>query len=83
MVSYDLYGLQLLIRDILEYPIYANIVKQADNIVNHFYHAKKQNAILQELVRENCGGKTKQLIMSCNVRWGTYTGEFKRLIDVR
>lgn len=83
MVPCDPHGLQLLIQDILEHPIYAGTVKQADNIVNHFHHAKKQNAILQELVVENCGGKTKQLIMSCNVRWGTYTGEFKRLIDVR
>ena len=42
----DSYGLQLLIKDILELPQIAPIIAQAQAIVGAFHHAKKQYAIL-------------------------------------
>jgi hypothetical protein len=71
----DPHGLQLLIQDICNFPIFAKVVKQANEIVAYFKGAKKQYQILKDLQRQY-SGKALTLIMACDVRWGTYSGEF-------
>jgi hypothetical protein len=82
MISCDPHGLQLLIQDICEFPIFTKVVKQANEIVAHFKSAKKQYQILKELQRQHSdNGKALALIMACDIRWGTYSGEFRRLLS--
>lgn len=81
MIPCDPHGLQLLIQDICEFPAFAPTVKQADEIVAHFKQSKKQYQILKQLQRQCYDGKALALIMSCDVRWGTYSGEFQRLLS--
>jgi Protein of unknown function (DUF 659) len=81
MIPCDPYGLQLLIQDICETPWFTKTVKQANDIMAHFKNSKKQNQILKELQRQFNDGKAPALIMACDTRWGTYSGEFKRLLS--
>ena len=82
MVPCDPHGLQLLIQDICKFTWFTKVVRQANEIVAHFKGSKKQYQVLKELQRRIYGGKALALIMACDVRWGTYSGEFKRLLDV-
>jgi hypothetical protein len=84
MVPCDPHGLQLLIQDICDYSAFNRVIKQADEIIAHFKNSKKQYQILKELQRELCPskqGKALALIIRCKPRWGTYSGEFQRLIS--
>jgi len=76
----DPHGLQLLIQDICEDVAYKELVANANTIVGFLKNAKKQYQIFKEIQRGIYKGKCYSLILSCDVRWGTYSGEFERLL---
>ena len=81
----DAHGLQLLIMDILQYPIWASTVQCANQIVRHFKHSPKQLAIFKDIQQRLAGGqnKVKALVMAKAVRWGTHCKEFRSILDNR
>jgi len=83
MIPCDPHGLQLLIRDICTFSWYQKIVKQANEVVAHFKSSKKQYQLLKDRQREIYGGKPLALVMACDTRWGTYSREVKRLIQIK
>jgi Protein of unknown function (DUF 659) len=49
LIPCDPHGLQLLIKDILSYPIYAITVYATSQIIDYFHHADKQYQIFKEI----------------------------------
>ena len=66
----DSHGIQLLIKDILELPSFADAVKQAQTLVNTFRKAHLQYARLRES-QLHFYGRHQSLILSVITRWGT------------
>lgn len=81
----DSHGIQLLIKDILEYPYWSSTVLRANQLVRHFKHSSKQLAILKDIQQRLIGGqnKIKPLVMASQVRWGTHCKEFQSILDNR
>jgi hypothetical protein len=76
----DPHGLQLLIKDILQYSAYANTVKAAAQLIEHLYYADKQYQIFKE-IQERFPGKHRVLTSLADTRWGAYTKTFQRIIE--
>jgi hypothetical protein len=76
----DPHGLQLLIKDILQYPAYASTVKSAAQLIEHLHHADKQHQIFKE-IQERFPGKHRVLIGPAYTRWGTHTKAFQRIME--
>ena len=74
----DSYGLQLLIKDILQRPGIKKTWQLAANIVTGFKAASKQYAYLR-VEQEKEYGKRKPMIVTCDTRWGTQYGMVKSL----
>jgi hypothetical protein len=70
----------LLIKDILQYPAYANTVKAVAQLIEHFHHADKQYQIFKE-IQERFPGKHRVLVGPADTRWGTHTKAFQRVIE--
>lgn len=66
----DSHRLQLLIKDFLEQPNVAKIMKRAQSVVEYFQPAKKQYAIFREISKD----KTSALPLSVITRWGARLG---------
>jgi hypothetical protein len=76
----DPHGLQLLIKDILSYPVYAITVHAASQIIDHFHHADKQYQIFKE-IQQRFPGKNHVLVGAAFTRWGSHTRSFQRIIE--
>jgi hypothetical protein len=62
----DSHGLQLLIKDLLNQPGIAEVMRKAQAIVVGFHHAKKQYSILRSKQEQ-----AYALLLSVLTRWGT------------
>jgi hypothetical protein len=76
----DPHGLQLLIKDILQYPAYATTVEATAQLIEHLHHADKQYQIFKE-IQERFPGKSHVLVGPAETRWGTHTKAFQRIIE--
>ena len=81
----DSHGIQLLIKNILEYSCWSPTVFRANQLVRHFKHSSKQFVIFKDIQRRLMGGqnKIKPLVMAKQVRWGTHCKEFQSILDNR
>jgi hypothetical protein len=50
-VSCDLHGLQLLIKDIIEYPIWSSVMALCNYLTAHFRNANKQLALFRHYMK--------------------------------
>jgi hypothetical protein len=72
----DSHGLQLLIKDLLDQPRIAEVLKKAHSIVTGFHFAKKQYSILQSKQE-----KPRAFLLSVLTRWGTQYSMVKSLLQ--
>jgi hypothetical protein len=79
-IPYDPHGLQLLIKDILQYLAYAPTIKVTAQLIEHLYHADKQYQTFKE-IQQQFPGKHRTLVRVANTRWGNYTKAFQRIIE--
>jgi hypothetical protein len=70
----------LLIKDILQYPTYANTIKAAAQLIEYLHHADKQHQIFKE-IQERFPSKHRVLTSPADTRWGAYTKTFQRIIE--
>jgi Protein of unknown function (DUF 659) len=63
----DPHGLQLLIKDILSYSVYAITVHAASQIIDHFHYADKQYQIFKE-IQQRFSGKNHVLVSAAFTR---------------
>jgi hypothetical protein len=66
----DSHGLQLLIKDLLDLPVFKKLHDKIQNIVNDFKNSPLQYARLQECQRQKYGRK-RAICISVITRWGT------------
>jgi hypothetical protein len=63
----DSHGPQLLIKDIMQYPAYSDIIKAAAQLIEHLHHADKQYQIFKE-IQEKFSGKHHVLMKPADTR---------------
>jgi len=66
----DSHGLQLLVKDIVNLPVFKTILDQAQNIAKAFKKSTLQLARLRD-IQKDIYGKPKSLCLSVITRWGT------------
>ena len=74
----DSHSLQLLIKDILEFPVFSTTMTGCNGIVSHFSSSHKQLALLRSYMVSELG-KTYALILAAPTRWGTQYNELLSL----
>ena len=67
----DSHGIQLLIKDLLQIPLFQDILQKAQKIVKAFRHSLLQYARLREFQLQYGDKRYKSLILSVITRWGT------------
>jgi len=67
----DSHGIQLLVKDILELPIFKETLLKAQKIVKAFRHSLLQYARLRDLQLQYGTKRHQSLILSVITRWGT------------
>ena len=72
----DSHGLQLLIKDLLDQPRIAEVMKKAHLIVTGFHYAKKQYSILRSKQGQPCA-----FLLAILTRWGTQYSMVKSLLQ--
>jgi hAT family protein len=78
-VPCDSHGLQLLIKDILEFPVFSTTMTECNGIVAHFSSSHKQLALLRSYMVAELG-KTYALILAVPTRWGT---QYNELLSIK
>jgi Protein of unknown function (DUF 659)/hAT family C-terminal dimerisation region len=77
-VPCDSHGLQLLIKDIIEHPIWATTMTKCNYLTAHFRNANKQLALLRHYMKQEFG-MTFEFVLAVKTRWGTQVKELKAL----
>jgi len=67
----DSHGIQLLVKDLLQIPLFQDTLQKAQKIVKAFRHSLLQYARLREFQLQYGDKRHKSLILSVITRWGT------------